>query len=166
MILSLRMNSVRSNWSVRPLERIAHLERVFETAGLYVPSQTTRKTHWSCSMILLFTSDNCTWCDVLKGMLEEAWSELGTSHRVHEINVTHHSKIAEVYDVLVVPTLVAGHQKISGVPGTDDLKAFLIQAFTQGSFVDTRHATKSLFTEVRAIRHSEIQESPTPEVAN
>ncbi len=117
-------------------------------------------------MILLFTSDNCTWCDVLKGMLEDLWSELGTSYDVHEINVSQHSRIAEVYDVLVVPTLVAGHQKISGVPGGDDLKAFLIQAFTQGSLVDTKNATQSLFTQVRAIRQSEIQETATPELTS
>jgi glutaredoxin len=117
-------------------------------------------------MILLFTSDNCTWCDVLKGMLAEECSELNLSSSVHEINVSEHTQIAEVYEILVVPTLVAGHQKISGVPATDELRSFLMSALTTGSFTDASGATKSLFSKVRALRQEEAHVAVTPELAN
>jgi thioredoxin-like negative regulator of GroEL len=77
-------------------------------------------------MILLFTSNHCTWCDILRKMLEEESDTLGSLQPVFEVNVDRHHYIAEAYGILVVPTLVAGSQKISGVPTQSDLRSLLL----------------------------------------
>ncbi|TFF94486.1 hypothetical protein EU546_04805 [Candidatus Thorarchaeota archaeon] len=115
-------------------------------------------------MILLFTSDNCTWCDVLKGMLAEEWSELNLLSTVHEINVNEHSQIAEVYGVLIVPTLVAGPHKITGVPTSDDLRSFIITAMSNGGHSNPKRVTKSVFTQVRTIQREDKVEAASPEL--
>jgi len=79
-------------------------------------------------MILLFTSDHCMMCDMVKGMLEEEEADLGESAMVCEVNVERHPVIAEVYGVMVVPTLVAGGKALYGVPCESELRSFLLQA--------------------------------------
>jgi thioredoxin-like negative regulator of GroEL len=79
-------------------------------------------------MILLFTSDHCMMCDTVKGMLEEEEADLGESATVCEVNVERHPIIAEVYGVMVVPTLVAGGKALYGVPCESELRSFLLQA--------------------------------------
>ena len=48
-------------------------------------------------MILLFTSDKCAWCEVLKKMLEEEAEDLGLLESIYEVNVDHLHHIAEAY---------------------------------------------------------------------
>jgi thioredoxin-like negative regulator of GroEL len=79
-------------------------------------------------MILLFTSDHCMMCDMVKGMLEEEEADLGETATVCEVNVERHPVIAEVYGVMVVPTLVAGGKALYGVPCESELRSFLLQA--------------------------------------
>jgi len=69
-------------------------------------------------MILLFTSDHCAWCDVLKMMLDDESGELGIPETVFEVDVNRHHHIAEAYGILVVPTLVAGCRRSQGFPHT------------------------------------------------
>ena len=38
-------------------------------------------------MILLFTSDHCAWCGVLKSMLENESEALGTEQNIYEVDV-------------------------------------------------------------------------------
>ena len=103
-------------------------------------------------MILLFTSDHCTWCDVLKSMLQEEWNDLGISEQIHEVDVEKHTYIAEAYGILVVPTLVTGNQKISGVPSSDDLRSFLIQAISHSGSMNVKKTEDVVFKEIREIR--------------
>jgi len=79
-------------------------------------------------MILLFTSDHCMICDMVKGMLEEEGADFGDGAKVYEVNVERHPFIAEAYGVMVVPTLVAGGSALYGVPCESELKSFLLQA--------------------------------------
>jgi len=79
-------------------------------------------------MILLFTSDHCAWCDVVKGMIENENEGFEDPESIHEINVDSHSQIAEAYGVLVVPTLVSRGYMLSGVPCQEDLRSFLLQS--------------------------------------
>ncbi|MFW9945178.1 MAG: thioredoxin domain-containing protein [Candidatus Sifarchaeia archaeon] len=79
-------------------------------------------------MILLFTSDHCAWCDVVKGMIENEIEGFEDDQPMHEINVDKHSRIAEAYGILVVPTLVSRGYMLSGVPCQEDLQLFLLRS--------------------------------------
>ncbi|MFW9893362.1 MAG: thioredoxin family protein [Candidatus Thorarchaeota archaeon] len=105
-------------------------------------------------MILLFTSDHCAWCGILKGMLEDESKSLGIEQQVYEVNVEKQNRIAEAYGILVVPTLVAGSFKISGVPTEGDLRSFLLQAFSRGFLRAGSRIVKSVLRDVRQIRAS------------
>jgi thioredoxin-like negative regulator of GroEL len=117
-------------------------------------------------MILFFTSDKCTWCDVLKKMLDEEWSQLGAPYEVHEVNVDKYATIAEVYSVLVVPTLVAGPHKLTGVPTSDDLRSFVMQALSNADSAEPSAVSRLLFTEVRALHEADTSEPPPPELTS
>lgn len=82
-------------------------------------------------MILLFTSSQCTWCDIVKNMIDEESAELGCREPLFEVNVETHNHIAEAYGIMMVPTLVSRGMMLSGVPCQDDLRAFLLQSLTE-----------------------------------
>lgn len=106
-------------------------------------------------MILLFTSDHCTWCNVIKRMLEEEAEELGSLPSIFEVNVDKYQNIAEVYNVLVVPTLVAGIQQITGVPSASDLRSFILQISAGRHTKASTHNPSSLLRLVRKIQTSQ-----------
>ncbi|MFW9843572.1 MAG: thioredoxin family protein [Candidatus Thorarchaeota archaeon] len=109
-------------------------------------------------MILLFTSDNCTWCDVLKTMLDEESEELGLTQSIFEVNVDRHHHIAEAYSILVVPSLVSGMHKISGVPTTNDLRSFILQVNAGAHTAFKRNSPRSVLRDVREIQSFNDQE--------
>ncbi|MHA1137599.1 MAG: thioredoxin family protein [Candidatus Thorarchaeota archaeon] len=109
-------------------------------------------------MILLFTSDHCAWCDVLKKMLEEESEELGLLDSIYEINVDHHHHIAEAYSILVVPSLFSGMHKISGVPTPDDLRTFILQVNAGARRGFKKNTPRSVLREVREIQSFNDQE--------
>ena len=84
-------------------------------------------------MILLFTSENCAWCDILKGMLEEELQNFRGMFSVYEVDIKRYEFITEAYDILGVPTLVSKKNVISGVPTIGDLQSFLFQTATASS---------------------------------
>ncbi|MFW9967260.1 MAG: hypothetical protein ACFFEA_08910 [Candidatus Thorarchaeota archaeon] len=97
-------------------------------------------------MILLFTSQHCTWCDIVKNMIEEESTDLGCREPIFEVNVELHSHIAEAYGIMMVPTLVSRGSLLSGVPCQDDLRAFLLRSLTET--IAKRNESKA----VKAIR--------------
>jgi thioredoxin-like negative regulator of GroEL len=103
-------------------------------------------------MILLFTSDSCIWCGTLKSMLEKQSEALGIEQNIYEVDVERQYRIAEAYGILVVPTLVAGSFKISGVPEESDLHSFLLQALSRGFLRHGNKSVKSVLREVHQIR--------------
>ena len=106
-------------------------------------------------MILLFVSDHCAWCGVLKSMLESESEALRTEQNIYEVDVERQYRIAEAYGILAVPTLVAGAYKISGVPEASDLRSFLLQAVSGGFLRYGGRSVKSVLQEVRRIKSSE-----------
>ncbi|MHA2423448.1 MAG: thioredoxin family protein [Candidatus Thorarchaeota archaeon] len=80
-------------------------------------------------MILFFTSEKCTWCDVVKGMLEEELRDFKIETDLYEVDIERHEFIAEAYGVMMVPTLVTGKNSISGLPTETDLRTFILQSF-------------------------------------
>ena len=117
-------------------------------------------------MILLFTSDQCAWCGMLKSMLEEESEALGTEQNIYEVDVERQYRIAEAYGILVVPTLVAGSCKISCVPEASDLRSFLLQAVSSGFLRYGRKSVKSVLREVHQIRASESSKDPIVRTAS
>lgn len=109
-------------------------------------------------MILLFTSDHCAWCDVLKAMLDEESEELGLLQSVFEVDVDRHHHIAEAYSILAVPTLVSGMHKISGVPTASDLRSFILQVNAGVRSRFKKDAHRSVLREVREIQSFNDQE--------
>ncbi|MHA1936075.1 MAG: thioredoxin family protein [Candidatus Thorarchaeota archaeon] len=79
-------------------------------------------------MILFFTTENCTWCDVVKNMVDEESVDIGGAPSLYEVNIEEHRRIAEAFGVMMVPTLVSGRNTISGIPSTTDLRSFLLQS--------------------------------------
>jgi len=82
-------------------------------------------------MILLFTSEHCKWCEVLKDMIEEDDQDMESETDILEIDVAKYREIAEVYGVHVVPTLVSHADTLSGLPASDDLRSFLLKAASE-----------------------------------
>ncbi len=105
-------------------------------------------------MILLFTSDHCAWCGILRNMLEDEGNSLGIDQQVYEVNIEKQNRIAEAFGILVVPTLVAGSFKITGVPIESDLRSFLLQAASRGFLRAGTRMVKSVLRDVHQIRAS------------
>ena len=82
-------------------------------------------------MILFFTSEKCTWCDVVKSMLEEEMKDFAITTRLFEVDIERHNYIAEAYGVTMIPTLVTGNRSLSGVPTESDLRSFILQVFPE-----------------------------------
>ncbi len=122
---------------------------------LYSPKATTRQPQGADFMILLFTSDHCAWCGILKAMLKDEGKSLGAEQQVYEVNVEKQHRIAEAYGILAVPTLVAGSFKISGVPTPSDLRSFMLQAISRGFLRTGTKMVRSVLRDVRQIRASE-----------
>jgi hypothetical protein len=95
---------------------------------------------------------------VLKRMLDEESNELGVLQPLFEVDVDKHHHIAAVYGILVVPTLVAGMQKISGVPTQSDLRSFLLHMNPVTQSRSERVAPNLLLREVRNLRVSQGEE--------
>jgi len=109
-------------------------------------------------MILMFTSEHCVWCDILKRMLNEESEELGGLQPIFEVDVDRHQHITEAYGILVVPTLVAGMQKISGVPTQSDLRSFLLHLNPVPQSQSERAAPSHVLREVHNLRGSQGEE--------
>ncbi len=75
-------------------------------------------------------------CDMVKDMLEEEKGTLCDGTTIYEVNVEKHHHIAEVYGVVMVPTLVAGSSVLSGIPCPNELRSFLLQAAIGSHFYD------------------------------
>ena len=150
--MKLSNDSEQSNYKEAVL-RVEKCAEDFRT--LYSPKATTRQLQGVDFMILLFTSNHCAWCGVLKAMLENESKVLGTEQLFYEVNIDEQHRIAEAYGILVVPTLVAGSYKISGVPTSSDLRSFLLQSVSRGFRKTGTKMVKTILRDVRQIRASE-----------
>ena len=85
-------------------------------------------------------------------MLEEETEDLGLLESIYEVNVDHHHHIAEAYSILVVPSLVSGMHKISGVPTASDLRSFILQINAGARTAGKKNTPRSVLREVREIQ--------------
>jgi hypothetical protein len=91
-------------------------------------------------------------------MLDEESEELGLSQSIFEVNVDRHHHIAEAYSILVVPSLVSGMHKISGVPTASDLRSFILQVNAGSRGGLKRNNPRSVLRDVREIQDFNDQE--------
>ena len=110
-------------------------------------------------MILLFTSPQCTWCDVVKDMVETECDSIGEPTRLHEIDIEMHTRIAETYGVLAVPTLVSGAHSLSGIPCSDDLRSFLFLSIS-GRLLNEDEDARSVLKSARHKKHQSNERKP------
>ncbi|TFF91778.1 hypothetical protein EU545_02985 [Candidatus Thorarchaeota archaeon] len=103
---------------------------VSESPTLNGSIRTTRKG-LTPPMILLFTSKDCTWCDLLKDMILEETDVFGEDSLVCEIDINRYTRLAQAYGIVTVPTMVARSSILSGIPEADDLRSFLFRAFSE-----------------------------------
>jgi len=93
-------------------------------------------------------------------MLEVEADELGLLQLVYEVDVDRHHHIAEAYSILVVPSLVAGMHKISGVPTASDLRSFILQVNAGSRSELKKHTPQSVLRQVREIQNfNDIEDS-------
>ncbi|MGY5853308.1 MAG: glutaredoxin domain-containing protein [Candidatus Thorarchaeota archaeon] len=115
-------------------------------------------------MILLFTSQECTWCEVLKDMLHNEGDGLIDDNSIYEVDIERFRYIAEAYGIMTIPTIVAGGKVLSGVPTSSDLRSFLLQTFA-GSLSDDKknqpravmHSVRQRIEEVRSVERAPLQ---------
>ena len=90
-------------------------------------------------------------------MLEVEAEELGSLPSIFEVNVDKYQSIAEAYSVLVVPTLVAGMQQITGVPTACDLRSFILQISAGRHAASSTSNPSSLLRLVRKIQTTQTE---------
>ncbi len=111
-------------------------------------------------MILLFTSDQCAWCDIVKSMLDAECEEFEDPCFVLEINVDKHSQIAEAYGILVVPTLVSKGCMLSGMPCQEDLRSFLLQSIAGRTHDREESRAQTVLKAARRKRATRLSRAP------
>jgi thioredoxin-related protein len=100
-------------------------------------------------MILLFTSEHCTWCDMVRNMIEKEYLNLGHEVPIYEVSIEECRQIAEAYGILMVPTLIAGNKMLTGIPGLSDLRSFLLQAASGPTLYQKKDQSRLLSNLVR-----------------
>ncbi len=115
-------------------------------------------------MILLFTSQDCTWCEVLKDMLHNEGDDLIDANSIYEVDIERFRYIAEAYGIMTIPTIVAGGKVLSGVPTSSDLRSFLLQTFAGSSSGDKKnqpravmHLVRRRIEKVRSVERAPLQ---------
>ena len=107
-------------------------------------------------MILLFTSEGCAWCDILKTMIRTEGIEIIDSSSLYEIDIDRHSFIAEAYRIRAVPTLISNSNILTGFPSAEELRSFLLQSVSGGVSQENENRPRSVIRPV-----SEITDSST-----
>ncbi|NHI83560.1 MAG: thioredoxin [Candidatus Thorarchaeota archaeon] len=113
-------------------------------------------------VILFFTSNQCAWCDIVKEMLENASHELSESTLIYEVNIDRYQSIAEIYGIMMVPTLVSKGNMICGVPTSADLISFLMQSITEPIAVHQEGSPRAIIRPASRIKRlsTELRSEP------
>ena len=102
-------------------------------------------------MILLFTSESCAWCDILKTMIRTEGADIIDNRSLFEINIDKHGFIAEAYRIRAVPTLISKSNILTGLPSAEELKSFLLQSISGGVSQDSENRPRSVIRSVSEI---------------
>ncbi len=102
-------------------------------------------------MILLFTSETCAWCDILKTMIRTEGTDIIDSRSLYEIDIDRYGFISEAYRIRAVPTLISKSNILTGLPSADELKSFLLQSIAGGVSRDRENRPRCVIRPVSEI---------------
>lgn len=72
-------------------------------------------------------------------MIEEESKRFLHPPVVCEINIDYYTNFAEVFGIVMIPTLVYKNHELNGLPDRSDLRSFLLQAIAEGCSVSNAH---------------------------
>jgi len=78
--------------------------------------------------ILLFTSKNCVYCAPAEEVLQEVLSSYGGKITYRKVDVEEEPKLADKYDIMSLPTIAIGEEKLTSVPDIYKLHSALFSA--------------------------------------
>ncbi len=82
-------------------------------------------------------------------MLEEQLEEFILPSDIYEVDIERYTHMAKAYNILVVPTLVAGGQSLSGLPTESDLRSFLLQSIPGLTRSESEKSRKHVLTKMQ-----------------
>jgi hypothetical protein len=93
---------------------------------------------------------------MVKNMLEEQLEEFIVPSDIYEVDIEQYTHMAKAYNILVVPTLVAGGQSLSGLPTESDLRSFLLQSVPGLKKSDSETSRKKVLSKMQKIMREQI----------
>ena len=100
-----------------------NLLELYEQLGSIIAETT--KIH---AEIFLFTSKDCVYCAPAEEVLQEVLSAYGGKITYRKIDIEEEPEYAEKYEILSLPTIVIGDEKITSVPDVYKLHSALFSA--------------------------------------
>ncbi|MDF1539432.1 MAG: hypothetical protein P1Q69_11080 [Candidatus Thorarchaeota archaeon] len=86
--------------------------------------------------VVLYTGDNCAFCDGAREIIINALADFGVGYDVvTEVNISSGVVCAcDFPGMVTLPTIRVCDQLISGLPQIDDIRAYLMYAILKGCF--------------------------------
>jgi len=78
--------------------------------------------------ILLFTSKHCVYCAPAEEVLQEVLASYGGKITYRKVDIEKEPELAEKYDILSLPTIVAGNEQLTSVPDIYKLHSAIFSA--------------------------------------
>ncbi|MHA1124831.1 MAG: PAS domain S-box protein [Candidatus Heimdallarchaeota archaeon] len=78
--------------------------------------------------ILLFTSKNCVYCAPAEEVLQEVLSSYGGKITYRKVDVEEEPELADKFDIMSLPTIAIGEEKLTSVPDIYKLHSALFSA--------------------------------------
>jgi len=106
------------------------------TKSACVPVIEKRSECGRAGCLVLFTGDDCAFCDGARESIISALSDFGITYDVvAEVNISSGVECAcDLPGIVTLPTVRVCDQLISGLPQIDDIRAHLMHAILKGCF--------------------------------
>ncbi len=119
-----------------------NLLQLYEQLGAIIAESTSFHTE-----ILLFTSKDCVYCAPAEEVLQEVLASYGGKITYRKVDIEKEPEVAEPYDIMSLPTIAIGDEKLTGVPDMYKLHSSLFSALVpQEKFRRTRQELDNLIT--------------------
>ncbi|MBN1329778.1 MAG: PAS domain S-box protein [Candidatus Heimdallarchaeota archaeon] len=119
-----------------------NLLQLYQQLGAIIAESTSIHTE-----ILLFTSKDCVYCAPTEEVLQEVLTSYGGKITYRKVDIEKEPEVAEPYDIMSLPTIAIGEEKITGVPDMFKLHSSLFSALVpQEKFRRTRQELDNLIS--------------------